>query len=132
MPLKKDLTIIMPYYKKIKYFKKAYTSVVNQTYKNFNIILVYDDELKEDLIKIKRIIKIKNFKLIINKKNIGVGPSRNKAINFVKTKYIAFLDCDDYWEKNKVKYQLNFMKKNKLKFSHTSYNILNADRLNSF
>ena len=127
MPLKKDLTVIMPYYKKIKYFKKAYSSIINQTYKNFNIILVYDDEFKEDLKKIKKIIKTKNFKYIVNKKNIGVGPSRNKAINVAKTKYIAFLDCDDYWEKNKVKYQLNLMKKYKLKFSHTSYNIFNSD-----
>ena len=127
MPLKKNLTVIMPFYKKIEYFKIAYSSVVNQTYKNFNVILVYDDELKEDLKKIKRIIKSKNFKLIVNKKNIGAGPSRNKAIDIVKTKYIAFLDCDDYWEKNKLKYQLNLMKKYKLKFSHTSYNIFNSD-----
>ena len=96
MPLKKNLTVIMPFYKKIEYFKKAYSSVVNQTYKNFNVILIYDDELKEDLKKIKRIIKLKNFKYIVNKKNIGAGPSRNKAIDIVKTKYIAFLDCDDY------------------------------------
>ena len=127
MPLKKDLTVIMPYYKKIKYFKKAYSSVVNQTYKNFNVILIYDDEFKEDLKKIKRIIKTKNFKYIVNKENIGAGPSRNKAIDIAKTKYIAFLDCDDYWEKNKVQYQLTLMKKYKLKFSHTSYTILNSD-----
>ena len=42
MPLKKDLTVIMPYFKKIKYFKKAYSSVINQTYKNFNVILCFN------------------------------------------------------------------------------------------
>ena len=125
MVKKKDVTVIMPYYKKIKYFQRTYSSLLNQTYKNFKVILIYDDKDTSELIKIKKIIKKKNFKFIINKKNIGPGGSRNKAIELVKTKYIAFLDCDDLWKKNKLEKQLNFMKNNKISFSHTSYNIIN-------
>ena len=128
MPLKKDLTVIMPYYKKIKYFKKAYSSIINQTYKNFNIILVYDDEFKEDLKKIKKIIKTKNFKYIVNKKNIGVGPSRNKAINVAKTKYIAFLDCDDYYDSNKITNSINYIQKNNFQFIYTNVFLIDFNR----
>ena len=125
MVKKKDVTVIMPYYKKIKYFQKTYLSLISQTYKNFNVIIIYDDKDTSELIKIKKVVKKKNFKFIINKNNIGPGKSRNKALKLVKTKYIAFLDCDDLWKKNKLEKQLNFMKNNKISFSHTSYNIIN-------
>ena len=46
----------------------------------------------------------------------------------LKNKFIAFIDADDYWLKNKLKYQINFMIKKKIDFSHTSYFIV--DELN--
>ena len=53
------VSIIIPYYKKIKYFKKTYLSVLNQNFKNFEIIIIYDDENLNDLTKLKKIIKKK-------------------------------------------------------------------------
>ena len=48
------VSVIIPYYKKIKYFKKTLISVLNQTYKNFEVIIIYDDKDKKDLLLIKK------------------------------------------------------------------------------
>ena len=121
------VSIIMPYYKKKKYIKLAINSVIQQTYKNFELIIVYDDENKEDLNFLKKIIKKNNrIKLFINKKNLGAGRSRNKGIKLSKGILIAFLDSDDVWKKNKLKKQIFFMKRNGIDASHTSYYIINS------
>ena len=122
---KKNLTVIIPYYKKINFFKKTILSLENQTYKSFKVLIIYDDNNKDDLKKIKKIIKNKKkYQIIVNKKNIGAGESRNKAIRLIKTDYIAFLDADDLWHKDKVRYQIDFMEKKKIMISFTSYNII--------
>ena len=121
------VSIIMPYYKKKKYIKIAINSVIRQTYKNFELIIIYDDGNKEDLTFLKKIVKKdKRIKLFINKKNLGAGRSRNKGIKLSKGIFIAFLDSDDLWKKNKLKKQIIFMKKNGIDASHTSYNIINS------
>lgn len=121
------VSVIMPYYKKKKYIELAVNSVIEQTYKNFELIIVYDDENKEDLNLLKKIIKKdKRIKLIINKKNLGAGRSRNKGIKLSKGSLIAFLDSDDLWKRNKLKKQIFFMKKNLVDISHTSYLIINS------
>ena len=58
---------------------------------------------------------------------MGAGYARNVGIKKSKTKYIAFLDSDDIWDKNKLKIQVNFMEKNNILFSHTSYYVINAN-----
>jgi len=122
------VSIIMPYYKKKKYIELAVNSVIQQTYKNFELIIVYDDENKEDLNLLKKIIKKdKRIKLYINKKNLGAGRSRNKGIKLSKGSLIAFLDSDDLWTRNKLKRQILFMKKNLIDISHTSYHIINSN-----
>ncbi len=119
-------SIIMPYFKKKKYFKSSYYSALNQNIKNKEIIIVYDDEDKSEINYLNSIInQRKNTILIINKKNYGVGISRNIGINRAKGKYICFLDCDDIWKKNKLKWQINYMKENNLAFTHSAYSIIN-------
>jgi teichuronic acid biosynthesis glycosyltransferase TuaG len=122
----------MPYFQKRKYITSSVNSVLNQSYKNFELIIIYDDNNKNDLNLISKIKnKDKRIKLIINKKNLGVGFSRNIAIKKSKGKFIAFIDSDDLWKKNKLKKQLNFMIKNKYNFSHTSYDIVNNNILSN-
>ena len=122
------VSVITPYYKKKKYIESAINSVLKQTYKNFELIIIYDDENKEDLIFLKKIIKKdKRIKLYINKKNLGAGRSRNKGIKLSKGSLIAFLDSDDLWLENKIQKQISFMKKNMINASHTSYYIINAN-----
>ena len=106
------VSIIIPYYKKKKYIEQSINSVINQNYRNFELIIVYDDENKADLGFLKKITKKdKRIKLYINRKNLGAGRSRNKAIKLSKGKLIAFLDSDDLWVRNKLKKQIFFMKK---------------------
>ncbi len=126
--MKSLISIIIPYYKKKKFFKKTINSVINQSYKNFEVILIYDDVNKLDLKFINFTLKkIKNKKIIINKKNLGAGMSRNIGIKNSKGKFIAFLDSDDLWHKNKLKKQINFMKKNKTDFSFSDYLIIDKN-----
>ena len=77
--------------------------MLSQTYKNFKVIIIYDDNDNSDLFELNKIIKDKRFKILINKKILVLGQSRNNGIKKVKTKYVAFLDSDDYWDKNKLK-----------------------------
>ena len=120
-----SVSVIMPYFKKKSFFKEAYYSALNQGVKNLEIIIIYDDEDHSDISYIRKIINNRNnTNLIINKKNFGAGISRNIGIKKAKGKYIAFLDCDDIWKKNKLKYQLNFMKNNNLDISYTSYSVI--------
>ena len=126
----KLVSVILPYYKKINYIKQTINSILNQDYKNFEIILIYDDEDKKDLKTIKKIIKNKKkIKIFVNNKNIGAGYSRNRGILLSKGKYIAFIDADDLWEKSKLKLQIKYMEKNNLKFTHTSYKILKENKI---
>ena len=80
--LKKNrISIIIPYYRKRKYFKETIKSIFNQTYKNYEIIVIYDDACLKEVAFIKNVLKkIILKKIIINNKNYGVGISRNKGI----------------------------------------------------
>jgi len=122
------VSIIIPYFRNFPFFKKTIKSVLQQSYKNYEIIIIYDDAEKKELHLLKKlIVKNNKIKLIINQKNIGAGPSRNKGIEISKGKYLAFIDNDDLWNKNKLRKQINFMEKNKINISHTSYLIINED-----
>ena len=127
------VTIIIPYKNNLDYLFIALKSIFNQSYENFKILIVYDDEDKSDLSKIKKFLKTKAtkkkilFKIIVNKTSLGAGYARNVGIKKSKSKYLAFLDSDDIWAKNKLKTQINYMEKNKILFSHTSYHVINAN-----
>ena len=125
------VSVIIPYFKKKNFITKTINSIKNQTYKNLEIIIIYDDEDHSDLKFIKKLKNVDDrIKIIVNKKSFGAGRSRNIGINMSKGKFIAFLDADDLWKKNKIELQLKYMIRNNLEISHTNYEILNPKKKN--
>lgn len=122
------VSIIIPYFKKREYIVETINSVLRQTYKNFEIIIIYDDQDKEDLKFMKKLIKLdKRISLIINKKSLGAGLSRNNGIKRCKGKYVGFIDADDMWKKNKLELQIKFMKEKNYLISHTNYETIDKE-----
>ena len=113
--------------------KELLLSVLNQTFQDFEIILIYDDEIKEDLKLIKKIAgNNPKIKIIENKKNLGAGLSRNKGIKNSSGSIIAFLDSDDYWVPERLEKQINFMNENNYKFTFCNYKKKNGKEINIF
>ena len=122
----KLVSVIIPYFKKKKYIADSLQSVLNQTHNNLEIIIIYDDPEKEDLDYLTSLISVdERIKLIVNNTNLGAGKSRNIGIDKSQGSFIAFIDADDQWMKNKIEDQLKYMLDNSINFSHTSYKIIN-------
>ena len=94
------VSIIMPSWNTDKFIRESIQSVINQTYVNWELIIVDDcsTDSTEDIISEFEDKRIKFFK---NEKNCGAAISRNKALREAKGKWIAFLDSDDLWVPNK-------------------------------
>lgn len=98
------ISIIIPVYKVEKYIRKCVDSVINQTYKNLEIILV-DDGSPDNCGKIcDEYAKKDNRIRVIHKKNGGLSEARNYGLNVAKGKYILLIDSDDFIEKETVEY----------------------------
>ena len=98
-----DISIIVPVYNNEKYLKRCLDSILNQTYKNFEVILVDDGSIdSSSKICDEYSNKYSNIK-VIHKKNGGLGNARNKGLEFAKGKYIKFIDSDDYIRSDHLK-----------------------------
>jgi teichuronic acid biosynthesis glycosyltransferase TuaG len=124
---KKKVSVVMPFFRKKEFFGEAYNSVLNQSYPNIEIIIIYDDHDRMQLNFVKNLIKKSNTIIITNKKNRGASYSRNIGIKKSKGYYVAFLDCDDIWHRNKLEEQINFMEKFQLDCTCTNYSVINKN-----
>ena len=113
--------IVLPNYNSEAYVSEAINSVIEQTFKNWKLIIVDDNSNIETRKVLKNYIKHPNINIIWLKKNKRAGFCRNLAIRNSKSEYIAFVDSDDIWEKEKLSKQLDFMIKNKYHFTYTNY-----------
>ena len=106
------ISVIIPTYNREKYIERAVESALNQSYKNFEIIIIDDSEGD----KTKKIIQLLNrdeIKYIKNETKLGFVKSLNKGIEAAKGKYIARLDDDDYWSnERKLEKQVKFLEAN--------------------
>ena len=96
------ISIIVPVYNVEKYVKKCILSLVRQTYKNIEILII-DDGTKDKSIDIIRNIKDKRIR-IIHQKNGGVSSARNNGLEHAKGEYIVFVDSDDFVAKDYIEY----------------------------
>lgn len=106
------VSVVMPTYKRSEKLTRAIESVLNQTYRKIELLLVNDNDPHDDFTKElkQRVTKYREdprFKLIIQEKHINGAVARNVAIRQAKGEYIAFLDDDDWWEKEKLERQVS-------------------------
>ena len=116
------VSIITPSYNSARFINECISSVLEQTYTNWELIIVDDasDDNSRELISdiAKRDSRIK---FVFLTKNIGAAGARNIALEKSEGRYIAFLDSDDIWKKEKLAKQIDFMQSNNIAFSFSSY-----------
>ena len=125
MYLKNDddiVSIIMPAYNSENYIAESIKSVLAQTYIFWELIIINDFSNDNTLLIIEKYkSNDKRIRLINNERNLGVAMSRNKGIQVANGRYIAFLDSDDIWLREKLKKQVAFMKSRNIGISFSQY-----------
>lgn len=116
----KKVSVVIPLYNEESYIEECINSVINQTYKNFEIIIV-DDNSIDDSLKVVKKIKDKRIKIIELKENKGVSNARNVGVEYSTGDYLCFLDSDDYWRYDKIEKQIKFIKNKSFIYSNYMY-----------
>jgi len=120
------VSVIIPYFRKKEFILSCINSILKQTYQNFEIIIVNDECSDESRLILKKITNLDSrIKVINNINNLGPGLSRNIGVKKSNGEFLAFIDADDEWDSRKLKFQVQFMKKKGVLFTHTSYLIVN-------
>lgn len=122
------VTVITPVYNAEKFIAETIQSVLNQTYTDFEHILIDDCSQDESADIIKKFQeqdeRIKYLKL---EENSGAAVARNFGLENARGRYIAFVDSDDKWHLKKLEKQLGFMKQNGYAFTYTKFEMINDD-----
>ena len=120
------ISIIIPIYNGSKYIKQCIESVLEQDENIEKEIILVDDNSDDDLpfiimsMQQKEILNNKNFIYVRNKTNKGPAESRNIGVSYASGDYVAFLDADDWWDKDKLKKQVEVINKNNSILVYTS------------
>ncbi|MHA7942482.1 glycosyltransferase family 2 protein [Formosa sp. 3Alg 14/1] len=123
--MKPLVSVITPVYNAEKFISDTIQSVLNQTYVNWELILVDDGSTDGSLDIISKFTQTHtNIFLFQNDKNSGAAITRNKGTKEAKGDYIAFLDADDLWLPTKLEKQIRFMINQDLNVSFSSYNLI--------
>lgn len=124
----KLVSIITPVYNSEKYIEECIKSVINQSYKNIEMIIIDDGSTDNSKNIIEKYTESFPFiKYIKCNKNNGVWAARNIGIEKAKGRFISFLDADDLYKKNKIENQINFMLNNNYSFTYTAYDLINEN-----
>ena len=124
--------IILPNYNSSSYVEETLNSIINQSFNNWNLKIVDDNSDKKTKDILSNYIKNKNIDIVWLKKNKGAGFCRNLALRKSNSEYIAFIDSDDIWDKDKLKKQISFMTQNNFSFTYTSYQPFKDDKKKIF
>lgn len=115
------VSVIMPSYNTGKYIAESIESVLNQTYQNWELIIVDDCSTDNTVSGVKPYLTEKRVHFLENSQNSGAAITRNRALREAKGKWVAFLDSDDLWMPDKLEKQIDFMERNGYSFSYTNY-----------
>ena len=126
--VKGRVSVITPIYNAEKFLEKTLNSIFNQTYKEIEIVLV-DDCSTDNSVNIINNFKKEHNEIVYfcQEKNLGAGAARNKALELATGQYVAFLDSDDLWVKEKVAKQIELMEKEKCPFSYTAIEMIDEN-----
>ena len=115
------VSIITPLYNSEKFILSTINSVLQQTYCNWEMIIVDDFSTDKSIDLITSVITTSNskIKLIKLKENLGVARARNSALDVANGRFIAFLDSDDIWHPEKLDSQVSFMLRKNIPISFT-------------
>ena len=123
------VTVVMPAYNCELYIEESIRSVMAQTYKDWELLVIDDCSTDSTRSIIQAISKEDDrIKLIENPQNVGVAKTRNKGFELSKGDYVALLDSDDIWMPEKLEKQLSLIEKTGADLVYTSYAIVNSDR----
>lgn len=114
------ISIVMPVYNAEHYLRDTIQSVIEQTYEDWELLVV-DDCSSDCSVSIIKSYNDNRIRLFQNEKNSGAAISRNWALRQAKGRWVAFLDADDIWFPTKLEEQLSFMRLNDYSFTNTDY-----------
>lgn len=121
------VSIIMPSYNTASFIAESIQSVLAQSYKDWELIIVDDCSPDNTDDVVRPYLSDERIRYLKNKKNSGAAVSRNRALRKAKGKWIAFLDSDDLWMPEKLSIQVRFMENNGYHFSYTNYAEIDVD-----
>lgn len=120
------VSVIMPSWNTAKYIGESIQSVINQTYTNWELIIV-DDCSTDNTEEVVSSYKDSRIRFIKNADNVGAAIARNRGLREARGEWIAFLDSDDLWTSDKLEKQLDFMNENGYFLSFTEYEKIDED-----
>lgn len=129
------VSVIVPSYNTEKFITFALESVIHQSFTDFECLVVDDASSDKSATIIEEFAKKDSrISCILLKQNVGVSVARNMALEKARGRFIAFLDSDDVWDRDKLKMQIEFMVSKNIVFSHTPYLVIDESnqKLGSF
>lgn len=122
------VSVIMPAYNAAHYIEASIRSVMDQTVKNWELLVIDDCSRDNTAEVIARLAEEDaRIRLIKNEQNLGTAGTRNKALDMFRGKYVAFLDSDDLWHTEKLERQLRVIEAENADLCYTSYCVVHLD-----
>ncbi len=122
------VSIVLPLYNAEQYIVQTLSSIINQTYKNWELIIIDDCSNDHSISVIEEIVnKDSRIHLYHNERNLGVTRTRNKGFTLCNGEYVALIDSDDLWEEHKLELQVEAANKNNADIIYCSYSIIDTN-----
>lgn len=128
--MKELVSVIIPVYNANKYIEATVKSIIEQSYENWELLLVDDGSTDGSTETINRIVEEDGTNRVIAlfpSEHGSAARARNYGLEHAKGRYIAFLDADDLWEKDKLSKEVAFMQDRQVGFVFTGYEFADAD-----